>query len=762
MADTPGGHFPKVRRLEDEPLITGAGRYVDDLQFSQPPLYMGLVRSVHAHALIRAIRFEAALALPGVVGAWGADELKVEKTFKPLGWLPAPQARPTPRYPLAVGKTRFVGDPVAVVVATDRYILRDALDLIEVDYEPLPAVASIEAATKKDAPLLYEDWGTNGAYLYRQQAGDIEAAFARAAQVVSVRLEHPRVAPLSIEGRAIAADYDPHADFLTVWMSTQGVYRIRDQLCDVLGLDADRVRVIAADCGGAFGIKGRFSCEEALVCYLARRLARPVKWVESRSENLAATSHGRGQLHELELAVSKDGELLGLRGRIVADVGAYFNNLNTFMPFRSSMMLPGVYRLGAIDVAVTGVMTNKVPLFSYRGAGRPEPAYSIERLVEAAAHGLGLDPVELRRRNFIKPGGFPYKSLTGLDYDSGDYPALLETVLKAGDYEGWRRQQREQPTLGLGIGLATFIEVAAGPLAGLSGEQMEARLGADGRIELLSGSTTNGQGHATTQARIMAERLGLQMADVRVKLGDTNLAVHSVGTFASRSTALSGSAVLLAATALREKIIEAAAELLEAAPTDLELADGTIAVRGVPTRRLSLTELAATTGELRAIGSFQPKAATYPSGAHLAVVRLDQDTGEVEILKYVAVDDAGNIIVPALAEGQVAGSLAQGIAQALYEEIVYDENGQLLSGTLMDYAVPTAEMIPNVETLFQPTPSPTNPLGAKGIGESGCIGGPPAIVNAVLDALRHLGIAADEADLNMPLKPEKIWQLLHQ
>ena len=761
MSQATAAHHPKVRRLEDKPLVSGEGQYVDDLKFSRPPLHMSVVRSVYAHARITKIDTSAASAMPGVVGVYTAADF-VGK-FAPFSWFPAQNIRPASRYPLAVDKVRFVGDPIAVVLAEDKYTARDALDLVEIEYEPLPVSPNLEAGLADNASLLYEENGTNIGYNTRTKAGDIEAAFAQAAHIIPVKLNNQRLAPVSLEARALVADYNPEQDLLTVWMSSQGVYRIREQVCEVLRLPLEKVRVIAPDCGGAFGIKGRLISEESLVCQLALELKRPVKWVEGRSENLVGAPQGRGQLHELELAVDADGRLLGLRGRILADLGAFLIGINTFMAARSAMMLPGVYNLPAIDIEVVGVLTNKVPIFSYRGAGRPEPAYSIERLIEAAAHKLGLDPAEMRRRNFIPPDVFPYKTLTNLVYDSGNYPVMLEKALAAADYTGWRKKQVEQPERCLGIGIGAFVEVAAGPVTvatpGLPpGENMQAHLSPEGKIELISGVTTNGQSHMTSQAFIVAGQFGLKSEDITVRMGDTNLPVYGVGTFGSRNTALAGSAALLTSQSLREKIIAAAADLLEAAPVDLEIVDGGVQIKGLPTRRLSFEEIGAATGGLSATGNFNPDGATYPSGAHIAVVEIDRETGDIKILKYVAVDDAGKILMPTLAEGQVAGSLAQGIAQALYEEVVYDENGQLITGTLMDYALPTADMLPNYESYFQETPSPLNPLGAKGIGESGCIGGPPAVVNAVLDALRHQGVAADELNLDMPLRPEKIWK----
>ncbi len=761
MSQAAAALHPKVRRLEDKPLVSGQGHYVDDLRFSQPPLHMAVVRSVYAHARITRIDYSAALALPGVVGVYTAADFGGE--FAPFSWFPAQNIRPTTRYPLAVDKVRFVGDPIAVVLAEDQYIARDALDLVEIEYEPLPVSPSLEDGLAQGAPLLYEENGTNIGYNTRTKAGNIEAAFAQATHIIAVKLNNQRVSAASLEARALVANYNPEQDLLTVWISSQGVYRIREQVCEVLRLPQEKIRVIAPDCGGAFGIKSRLISEESLVCRLALELKRPVKWVEGRSENLVGAPQGRGQLHELELAVDANGKLLGLRGRILADLGAFLIGINTFMAARSAMMLPGVYNLPAIDIEVIGVLTNRAPIFSYRGAGRPEPAYAIERLIEAAAFKLGLDPVEIRRRNFIPPDVFPYTTLTKLVYDSGNYPAMLEKALAAADYAGWRKKQTEQPERCLGIGIGTFVEVAAGPQVGGTpglppGENMQAHLSPEGKIELISGVTTNGQSHMTSQAFIVAGQFGLKTEDVTVRMGDTNLPAYGVGTFGSRNTALAGSAVLITSQKLREKIIAAAADLLEAAPIDLEIAGGGVQVKGLPTRRLSFAEIGAATGGLSASGNFNPDGATYPSGAHIAIVEIDRQTGDVEILKYVAVDDAGKILMPTLAEGQVAGSLAQGIGQALYEEIVYDENGQLITGTLMDYTLPTAAMLPDYESHFQETPSPLNPLGAKGIGESGCIGGPPAVVNAVLDALRHQGIAADELRLDMPLRPEKIWK----
>jgi carbon-monoxide dehydrogenase large subunit len=749
---------------------------------------MLVVRSPYAHARIASIDLEAARAYPGVAGAFAGEELV--SGLPTLATMPVAglQIRKPERRPLAVGRTRYVGDPVAVILAESVAIAEDARELVEVDYEMLPAVTDLEQALAEDAPLLYEELDSNRAFTHSVSGGDIDAAFAQAGRIVRLRLVNQRLAPSSIEPRACLFDFDPASGELSAWMSSQAIFRARDTLATFLGFDPHKIKAINADVGGAFGAKNALLGEEIIAALLAVRFARPVKWIEQRNENLQAQSQGRGQINFVEAAVQNDGRLLGLRVHTLADLGAFLANATAMVPTRMSSMLSGPYQVPAIESQVVGVFTNKATTAPYRGAGRPEAAYIVERTMDRIARELALDPVEVRRRNLIPSHAFPYTTVTGVVYDSGDYQAALEKALVLGDYAEWRARQqayREQghPKL-LGIGLASFIELSGDaplPAAVASRAPREAaavRVRADGSILVQSGISHNGQGHFTALAQIAATILQVPATQVEVRMNDSSLPAYGIGTYGSRTIQIAGSAVHLAAAAVKTKTLQLAAQVLEAAPADLVIEKGQVSVQGSPARAVSLGKLAQMVEEkpdlieheppnpvngtpvegLAAWRDFSSPGSTYASGTHLAVVEIDPETGELQILTYVAVDDCGRVLNHYLADAQIHGSLAQGIAQALYEEALYDEEGQLLSGTLMDYALPNASMLPNFTTDFIESPSPNNPLGAKGAGESGCIGAPPTIVNAALDALAPLGITA----LDMPLKPEKIWALIQQ
>ena len=774
------------RRREDYRLITGTGRYVDDLKSPEgrpPALYMVAVRSPYAHAEIKGIRMDAARDVPGIVAVFESAELVNNlPPVEPLP-LPIPGLKKPTRKALAIGRVRYVGDPVAVVLAENLYSALDARELFEVDYEPLPAVTDPEGALASGAPLLYEEFGSNVAFRSLSGGGEIQATFERADRVVRLRLVNQRVAPSSLETRACMFDFDPNSGQFTAWLSSQAIYGAREILASFLGLDRDHVRVYNAEVGGGFGSKTRFVGEEIAAAALAMRYGRPVKWIESRSENLQAQTHGRGQINYIEAAYQNDGRLLGLKVRSIADLGAFLAATTAMVPTGTPHMLNGPYQVQAVDSQVVGVFTNKVPTAAYRGAGRPEATYILERTMDRIAHELGLDPAEVRRRNFISQEAFPYKTVTGAEYDSGNYQAALDRALELADYAGWREKQREHreknnPSL-LGIGLATFTEISGGSFSNWPGAPQEAatvRIQRDGTILVQSGVASNGQGHFTAFAQIAATTFHLPASKIEVQMNDTALPAFGFGTFGSRTMQVAGTVVLLAAEAVREKALQVAARVLEAAIEDLEMENGRVTVRGVPSRAVELGELARLVEEqpdliererpnpvngvpiegLAAWRDFMPSSATFSSGTHLAVVQVECDTGEVRILLYVAVDDCGRVLNHYLADAQVHGALAQGIGQALYEEVIYDEDGQLLSSTLMDYTMPNAMQVPDFITDVVETPSPINPLGAKGVGEGGTIGAPPAVVNAVLDALAPFGIRA----IDMPLKPEKIWALV--
>lgn len=774
------------RRREDYRLITGAGRYVDDLRPPEgrpPALYMAVVRSPYAHAQIKGMRMDTARTLPGVVVALeGAELVSNLPPVEPLP-IPLPGLKKPTRKALAVDRARYAGDPVAVVLADDLYTALDARELVEVDYEPLPAVTDPEEALAQDAPVLYDEFGSNVAFHSQSGGGDIQAAFESADRVARLRVVNQRVAPSSLEPRACMFDFDPVSGQFTAWLSSQAIYGARELLAGFLGLDRAHIRVFNAEVGGGFGSKTRFVGEEIVAAALAMRFGRPVKWIESRSENLQTQTHGRGQINYIEAAFQNNGRLLGLKVRTIADLGSFLGASTTLVPTGTPFMLNGPYQVQAVDSQVVGVFTNKIPTGAYRGAGRPEAAYILERTMDRIARELGLDPVEVRRRNFIAPDAFPYTTVTGAQYDSGNYQAALDKALELANYAGWRAKQREgrekaSSTL-LGIGLATFTEISGGAMGGRPGAPQEAatvRMQRDGTILVQSGVAHNGQGHFTAFAQIAATTFKLPASKIEVRMNDTALPAFGIGTFGSRTMQVAGTAVLLAAEAVREKALQVAARVLEAAVEDLEMEDGRVMVRGVPSRTVELGELARLVEEqpdlieregpnpangvpiegLAAWRDFSPSNATFSSGTHLAVVEVDSDTGEVSILKYVAVDDCGRVINQYLVDAQVHGALAQGIGQALYEEVIYDESGQLLSSTLMDYTMPNAMQVPDFSTNVVETPSPINPLGAKGVGEAGTIGAPPAVVNAVLDALAPLGIQT----VDMPLKPEKIWALV--
>ncbi|HEV2283834.1 MAG TPA: xanthine dehydrogenase family protein molybdopterin-binding subunit [bacterium] len=742
-----------LRRREDRRLLTGASRFLDDIRLPGM-VHAAIVRSPHAHARVVRLDVQAVGAVSGVVAVL---------TGRDLG-SPVPRIPALPMFPgvaqathplLAEDTVRYVGQPVAVVVADSRYAAEDAADAVRVEYEPRPAVVDLDAAVAAGAPVLHESLGGNVVFTREVRAGDPEAAFRDAAAVIEAAFEQPRLAGMPLECRGVLAQHHAASGRFEITLSTQSAHGARDTLAEILGVEPDRVRVIAPDVGGGFGVKGIDYPEEALAALLARRLQRPVAWAEDRLEDLRTTVQGRGQRARLRAAASADGTITAVDGEILADLGAYCYSVTALIPTLTTLVGLGAYRIRNVRLRMRGVATTKVPGGPYRGAGRPEGAYYIERLIDLVAARLGLDPADVRRRNFIQT--FPYTGATGLIYDSGDYPALLDRALRLADYERWRREQarrRRDGGLPLGIGLCTWIETAGG---GETWETASVRLTPSGRVTAVTGSSPHGQGLATAFSQILADGLGLTPEDVTVLHGDTDAIAEGVGTFASRSLSLGGSAMAGAASELKRRIIAAAARLLEAAPRDVVLEHGRAGVRGVPNRTLSLREIAARASEsLEASARFESERVMTPSGAHVAVVEVDPDTGAITVLSYVAVNDCGRVVNPLLVEGQVHGSLAQGFAQALLEQVVYGDDGQPLTGSLADYTAPTAADLPPVVSAMQETPSPLNPLGSKGIGESGTIGAPPALVNAVCDALRPFGVQI----IDMPMTPDRVWRAI--
>lgn len=761
-----GAHIP---RREDPALIRGAGKYTADIQL-EGALHMVVVRSPCAHARLRSIDKSAAEALDGVVAVLTAADVNAHMAhpFPSAGMSSRYSVRRTPqRYPLAADRLRHVGEPVAVILAENRYVAADAADLVFIDYAPLPVVVDPEAALDEDAPLVYEDWGDNVGFRWQRENGDVDPIFARADHVVECRVVNQRVIGNAMEPRAVLADYDGERDALTVWTTTQTPHRIRDAIADMLALPREHLRVIAPDVGGGFGIKASFYPEEVLVPFLARRFGRPVRWVATRNEDYLASVQGRGQIATVRLAADAEGRVQAVDLDVLMDCGAYYGHVTPIIPTFTALMIGGVYAIPAVRARATGAITNKPPSEPYRGAGRPEGVLAIERAMDVLAAEMGLDAVDVRRRNFIPPDDFPYKTATGATYDSGQYERALDKALELIDYPTLRSAQATGRTSGerlIGIGISCYIEVCGfGPY-----EMGSVTLDEEANVTVLSGTSPHGQGHETAWSQIVAEVLQIPPERVTVKHSDTDLVPRGIGTFGSRSAAVGGSAVFGNCQTVRDRARQIAAHLLEAAVEDVVLQEGRFHVVGVPHRALSWRDVARQAYDdglprelqdaLSADEDFKPQGNVYPFGAHICVVEIDRHTGEVHIVRYLTVDDCGKVINPMLVRGQVHGGVAQGVGQALLENAHYDGYGNLLSGSLLDYALPRADTLPTLETHRTETPSPLNPLGVKGIGEAGTIGATPAVVNAVVDALSHLGVR----HLDMPLTAEKIWQALNR
>ncbi|HEU4740047.1 MAG TPA: xanthine dehydrogenase family protein molybdopterin-binding subunit [Meiothermus sp.] len=744
-----------VKRLEDGKFLTGKGTYLDDLAL-EGTLHLMLVRSLYAHARIGGIATKEARRVPGVVAVYTAADLP-ELVAPGSG---GRDAKVVQHPVLAKDVVRYTGQPVAAVLATSRAAAEDALGLVEVDYEALEAVPDPLVALEEPT-LVHPVLGTNRALQRKTSAGDAEAAFAKAHKVVGARLVQQRVAPTSMEPRGVLAAWDGVREALTVWSSTQMPHDLRSAVAEALGLAENQVRAVTPDVGGAFGAKINIYPEEILVAYLARTLGKPVKWVEGRSESFVATIHGRAQVADLEMALDPEGKILGLRGRVVADLGAYILETTLGNAPGTILMLQGPYEIPAVDLELVAVYTNATPTGAYRGAGRPEATYYLERLVDIAARELGMDPAELRLKNLIR-GPFPYKTLTGAKYDSGAYPETLQKLLELTDYRALRAFQAKARAEGrlVGIGLTTYVEIT-----GYGWDTGGVRVNPDGSAVVFTGTSPHGQGAGTGFAQIVAERLGIALERIQIVQGDTLAIPYGMGTAGSRTLSVGGSAIQGAALKVQEKMIAIAAHLLEAAPADIELTEAGWGVRGTD-RSVSVEQIAQTAYSPRKLpagmepglegqSTFTLREANYPFGAHLAMVEVDRETGEVRVLRYVSLDDVGPVVNPMLVEGQQQGGVAQGIGQALYEGIRYDEIGQNTSASFLEYTLPRSVQIPPVEAHRGNTLSPTNPLGVKGIGEAGAIGATPAVVNAVMDAL---GIK----HLDMPLTPEKVWRALRQ
>jgi aerobic carbon-monoxide dehydrogenase large subunit len=761
MPDADGWIGRPLKRREDRRLLVGAGRFVDDLH-PAGCLHVALLRSPYARARVRRLDTDRAGRAPGAV------TIVTGAQVRHLAPMPVNRAVPDIRVPphpiIAEGEVQAAGTPVAAVVADSPYRARDILDLIDVEYEPLAALPEPEMAAADGAPVLLSDIPGNRSFTRAVRAGDAAAALAGAAHVVSLRVAQARLAGVPLEPRSVLAVFDSSLAELTLWVSCQAPFRIRGEIARLLDLPESHVRVIAPDVGGGFGVKTGPYREDVLVAWLAHALARPVKWIASRGEDQITTNHSRGAVCEGQLGLDAQGRITGLRARVLAPLGSSLMNAAAGPPWNHARLLPGPYVVPACDISVTGVLTTTTPVAAYRGAGRPEACFFIERLMDTAARELGLDPAEIRRRNFIAPDRFPYRTATGQVYDSGDYPAALERVLAAADYPRLRREQAERRARGevVGVGLASYIEPAA-----LGWESGAVKVERSGRVTAITGSSAHGQGHETTFAQVVADQLGVGPDDVVVVHGDTRAGPEGFGTFGSRSVALGGGALVRASVQVRDKGQRIAANLLEAAPADVIGAPGGFQVAGVPQRKVSWRQVATAAyagqalpaGETPGLESavyFQPDGEVWSFGAAVCMLSIDRATGALRVERLVWLDDAGTIVNPLLAEGQLHGALAQGIGQALLEAIVYDADGQLLTGTLMDYAIPRAADVPDVQLEKMHTPSPRNPLGAKGLGEAGCIAIPPVIVNAAVDALAEFGVT----HLDMPLGAERLWRAL--
>jgi carbon-monoxide dehydrogenase large subunit len=751
-----------VRRREDETILRGRAVYVDNLTL--PGLaHMVVVRSPVAHARLDAVEVAAARRAPGVLAVLAGADLAGAVGRMPVAPAEGAELADVPIPLLATGRVRFTGEPVAVVAAETRAAAEDAAELVAVDYDPLPVLVDPQAARRSDVQL-HEAAEGNVLLRWRRRHGDVDGAFGSAAHVASGRFRMPRLVACPIEPRGAVAVHDAGDDLLTMYLSAQDPHRPLRHLSAVLRRPPERTRVVVRDVGGAFGSKGTLAPEAAVAAILAMRLGRPVKWIEDRAADFLASYQGRGQEIEAELAVAADGRFLALRARVTADLGAYLYPITAAPPVTAAMLLTGAYDIPAVDVELTGVATNKVPTGPYRGAGRPEGAYVAERLADLAAAGTGLDPVDVRRRNFIPPERFPHTTALGFTYDSGDYGRALDQACELLGYRERRREQREARAGGrlVGVGVCVFVERAG---AGLW-EHGSVAVGPDGRVLVRTGSTPHGQGHQTTFAQIAAEVLALTPDDVTVEYGDTGIVPEGMGTYASRSVTTGGSAVHLAARQVVEQSTRIAAFLLGVAPADVRLGE-----RGLLTapggRSVTLAEVAgAARGAsrlppglargLEAQVRFELPGPVFPFGAYTAVVEIDQETGRLAVRQLVGVDDGGRIVNPLLAEGQVTGSTVQGIGQALYEEAVYDDAGQLLTGSFAQYGVPSAVEAPPIRSMLLETPSPFTPLGVKGLGESGAIGVPAVIANAVADALAPLGVR----HVDPPYTAEKLWRIV--
>jgi len=767
-----------IKRKEDAKLLHGRTNWTDNIQLPGT-LHMAILRSPFAHANITKLDVSGALQQPNVVAAYGADELGDLNGSVPCVW-PVTDDIVMPDFPsLAKGKVRQVGDCVAVVLATDAKHAADALEAVDVEYEPLDAIVDMEAALAPDSPILHEDAGTNQCYVYNL-GGGYDDAKAKADVVVKRRFINQRLIPAFMEPRSVVAAPMGMSDEITVWSSTQIPHILRVLIALVTGIPENNLRIVAPDVGGGFGGKLQIYREEILVTQIARKLGRPVKWTESRSEDMVATHHGRDQIQDIEIAATKDGTLLGLKVDLLANMGAYLQIITPGTPLLGMFMYPAIYKMDAYDFQCTGVFTSTTPTDAYRGAGRPEATYAIERMMDELAAELDMDPMALRQKNWITHEEFPYTTVAGLTYDTGNYEAATAKAMDLFGMDELRAEQQRRRESGdpvqLGIGISTFTEMCGlapsrtlGALKYVAGgwEHATIRMLPTGKVELITGTSPHGQGHETAWSQIAASILGIGVEDIEVVHGDTGRAPYGMDTYGSRSLAVGGQAIKKAADNLIEKATVIAAHQLECSPGDLEFADGQFSVKGDPEKSQPLAAVAfeAFTAHnlpdgveptLQGEATVDPEDFSFPHGTHLAAMEVDTETGQVTVRKYVAVDDVGVQVNPMIVEGQVHGGLAQGIAQALYEGAFYDEDGLPLNANLSTYLIPAAPDLPSFITDRTETPSTTHPLGTKGVGEAGTIASTPAIINGVVDALRPLGVT----DVAMPATPMTVWKAI--
>jgi carbon-monoxide dehydrogenase large subunit len=742
----------RVVRREDPKFLTVGGSYVDDLPI-EGAAYVTYVRSTVAHARVLSVDVAEAKTAPGVIAIFTGADLDLAPTAPPVPFFDASLVRPW----LATDKVRFVGEPVAVLVTETRAQGVDAAELVIVDYDPLPAVIDLETA--EDGAPLFEALGTNAVLDLTSAFSPDDEFFDQSDVIVRQRILNHRVAPCPLEVRAAAAAWGEDGR-LTQWASTQAPNSLRDQIATSLGLEPSQVRIVAPDVGGGFGAKAAFYTEEQMLGWIAKRVGRPVRWVETRTESMLTMGHGRGQVQQVELGGTRDGKLLAFRLSVLQDCGAY-PQMGGFLPIMTRMMASGTYDIPKVEFSARSFLTTTCPTVAYRGAGRPEATAAIERAIDLFAAEAGLDPADVRRRNLIGNDRFPFTTPTGTTYDSGDYGRALELALDAAGYPELRKQQAERratsDTHQLGIGISTYVEIT-NPLPG--GEYGAVEVTPEGKAIIRAGTFSHGQGHATTFAMIVADRLGIDLEDIEFVQGDTDAIRSGQGTMGSRSLQTAGSAINQASAEVIEEARQVAAQLLEANPDDivLDAASARFHVAGTPTLGKTWAEVATSAGDagLRADVDFTPQGPSFPFGAHVAVVDVDTETGQVTLERFIAVDDSGTILNPLITEGQRHGGIAQGVAQALMEEVRYDADGNPATANLADYAMVSACELPSFELVPMETPTPLNELGAKGIGESGTIGSTPAVQNAVVDALSHLGVR----HVDMPLTPERVWRVV--